>query len=99
MCADAESCRWVSLYSISIQTFECQFDQCEGRKGQQMAGHKGGRAQAGHGGRAGGLLRQADALLADSDWEHEPGVRFRTAYLAALRGAGAMIALTGADRA
>ncbi|MFD3747563.1 SAV_6107 family HEPN domain-containing protein [Nocardia sp. NPDC058633] len=64
-----------------------------------MAGHNDGRQHAGHEGRAGGLLRQADALLTDSAWEHEPGERFRTAYLAALRGAGSMIALTGADRA
>ncbi|KAF0842459.1 SAV_6107 family HEPN domain-containing protein [Nocardia caishijiensis] len=64
-----------------------------------MAGHNDGRAHAGHDGRAGGLLRQADALLTDSAWEHEPGERFRTAYLAALRGAGAVIALAGADRA
>ncbi|MFC4123538.1 SAV_6107 family HEPN domain-containing protein [Nocardia rhizosphaerae] len=64
-----------------------------------MAGRNDGRDHAGHDGRAGGLLRQADALLTDSAWEHEPGERFRTAYLAALRGAGAMIALSGADRA
>ncbi|GAB4587517.1 hypothetical protein Ntsu_53490 [Nocardia sp. IFM 10818] len=31
--------------------------------------------------------------------EKEPAERFRTAYLAALRGAGAVLALTGADRA
>lgn len=64
-----------------------------------MAGRNDSRGHASHDGRAGGLLRQADSLLTDSAWENDPAERFRTAYLAALRGAGAVIALTGADRA
>ncbi|WP_067699172.1 SAV_6107 family HEPN domain-containing protein [Nocardia jejuensis] len=52
-----------------------------------------------HTGRAGELLRRADGLLRDSAGEPDPAERFRVAYLAALRGAGAMLALTGADRA
>ncbi|WP_232851901.1 SAV_6107 family HEPN domain-containing protein [Nocardia acididurans] len=53
----------------------------------------------GHPGRAGELLRRADGLLMQSAGEKDPAERFRTAYLAALRGAGAVLALTGADRA
>lgn len=52
-----------------------------------------------HPGRAGELLRRADGLLMQSAGEKDPSERFRTAYLAALRGAGAVLALTGADRA
>ncbi|MEU0541515.1 SAV_6107 family HEPN domain-containing protein [Nocardia sp. NPDC005978] len=52
-----------------------------------------------HPGRAGELLRRADGLLMEAAGEHDPTERFRTAYLAALRGAGAVLALTGADRA
>ncbi|WP_405498093.1 SAV_6107 family HEPN domain-containing protein [Nocardia sp. NBC_00511] len=52
-----------------------------------------------HPGRAGELLRKADGLLMQSEGERDPAERFRTAYLAALRGAGAVLALTGADRA
>ncbi|MFE3194471.1 SAV_6107 family HEPN domain-containing protein [Nocardia sp. NPDC059240] len=53
----------------------------------------------GHPGRAGELLRKADGLLAEAQGEPDPAERFRVAYLAALRGAGAVLALTGADRA
>lgn len=52
-----------------------------------------------HPGRAGGLLDRADGLLLRAAGESDPRERFRTAYLAALRGAGAVLALTGADRA
>ncbi|UGT41012.1 hypothetical protein LTV02_34460 [Nocardia yamanashiensis] len=52
-----------------------------------------------HSGRAADLLRKADNLLIQSAGEKDPAERFRTAYLAALRGAGAVLALTGADRA
>ncbi|MCX4095247.1 SAV_6107 family HEPN domain-containing protein [Nocardia sp. alder85J] len=50
-------------------------------------------------GRAGGLLDRADGLLLQAGAEPDPQERFRTAYLAALRGAGAVLALTNADRA
>lgn len=50
-------------------------------------------------GRAGKLLERADGLLMQAAGERDPRERFRTAYLAALRGAGAVIALTGADAA
>ncbi|MEU7633913.1 SAV_6107 family HEPN domain-containing protein [Nocardia sp. NPDC049220] len=50
-------------------------------------------------GRAGKLLLRADGLLMQAQGERDPRERFRTAYLAALRGAGAVIALTGADAA
>ncbi|AYF75587.1 hypothetical protein D7D52_18955 [Nocardia yunnanensis] len=50
-------------------------------------------------GRAGDLLRKADGLLMQARGETDPAERFRTAYLAALRAAGAVLALTGADRA
>ncbi|WP_280448653.1 SAV_6107 family HEPN domain-containing protein [Nocardia brasiliensis] len=50
-------------------------------------------------GRAGKLLKRADGLLMQAAGERDPRERFRTAYLAALRGAGAVIALTGADNA
>lgn len=53
----------------------------------------------GRSGRAGGLLDRADGLLLQAAAESDPRERFRTAYLAALRGAGAVLALTGADRA
>ncbi len=53
----------------------------------------------GRSGRAGNLLDRADGLLLQSAAEPDPRERFRTAYLAALRGAGAVLALTGADRA
>lgn len=53
----------------------------------------------GHPGRAGDLLRKADGLLLEAQGERDPAERFRIAYLAALRGAGAVLALTGADRA
>src|SRR6266702_559808 len=53
----------------------------------------------GRSGRAGGLLDRADGLLLQAAAEPDPRERFRTAYLAALRGAGAVLALTGADRA
>ncbi|MBF6239547.1 SAV_6107 family HEPN domain-containing protein [Nocardia otitidiscaviarum] len=49
-------------------------------------------------GRAGELLRRADGLLIQAAGEGDPAERFRTAYLAALRGAGAVLALTGVDR-
>ncbi|WP_235748224.1 SAV_6107 family HEPN domain-containing protein [Nocardia coffeae] len=52
-----------------------------------------------HPGRAGGLLDRADGLLLQAAAEPDSRERFRTAYLAALRGAGAVLALTGADRA
>ncbi|MFI9505572.1 SAV_6107 family HEPN domain-containing protein [Nocardia sp. NPDC052566] len=48
-------------------------------------------------GRAGTLLKRADGLLMQAAGEPDPRERFRTAYLAALRGAGAVLALTGAD--
>ncbi len=50
-------------------------------------------------GRAGMLLRRADGLLMEAAGERDPRERFRGAYLAALRGAGAVLALTGADTA
>ncbi|MCX0274330.1 SAV_6107 family HEPN domain-containing protein [Nocardia zapadnayensis] len=50
-------------------------------------------------GRAGMLLRRADGLLMEAAGEQDPRERFRVAYLAALRGAGAVLALTGADTA
>ncbi|MQY21300.1 SAV_6107 family HEPN domain-containing protein [Nocardia macrotermitis] len=53
----------------------------------------------GHAGRASGLLDKADGLLLQAAAEPDPRERFRTAYLGALRGAGAVLALTGADRA
>jgi hypothetical protein len=53
----------------------------------------------GRSGRAGSLLDRADGLLLQAAAETDPRERFRTAYLAALRGAGAVLALTGADRA
>ena len=55
--------------------------------------------QQGHPGRAGQLLKRADGLLMEAAGEHDPRERFRTAYLAALRGAGAVLAFTGADAA
>ncbi|MBB5917979.1 hypothetical protein BJY24_006891 [Nocardia transvalensis] len=61
-----------------------------------MAGRIG---YPGRSGRAGGLLDRADGLLLQSTAEGDPRERFRTAYLAALRGAGAVLAITGADRA
>jgi hypothetical protein len=45
------------------------------------------------------LLDRADVLLLQAAAEADPRERFRTAYLAALRGAGAVLAVTGADRA
>ncbi len=53
----------------------------------------------GRSGRAGGLLDRADVLLVQAAAEPDPRERLRTAYLAALRGAGAVLAFTGADRA
>ncbi|MFQ6393858.1 SAV_6107 family HEPN domain-containing protein [Nocardia sp. KC 131] len=50
-------------------------------------------------GRAGKLLKKADGLLMQAAGEEDPRERFRTAYLAALRGAGAVLAFTGADAA
>lgn len=50
-------------------------------------------------GRAGILLQRADGLLMEAAGESDPSERFRVAYLAALRGAGAVLALTGADTA
>lgn len=41
------------------------------------------------------LLREADRALLDAEWEVEPEQRFTAAYLAALRGAAAMLALRG----
>jgi hypothetical protein len=54
---------------------------------------------AGQPGRAGKLLKKADGLLMQAAGEKDPRERFRTAYLAALRGAGAVLAFTGADAA
>nr|WP_280414015.1 SAV_6107 family HEPN domain-containing protein [Nocardia carnea] len=45
------------------------------------------------------LLQRADGLLMEAAGENDPSERFRVAYLAALRGAGAVLALTGADTA
>ncbi|MET9491556.1 MULTISPECIES: SAV_6107 family HEPN domain-containing protein [unclassified Nocardia] len=59
----------------------------------------GSNQRPAHPGRAGELLRRADGLLMQAAGEQDPPERFRTAYLAALRGAGAVLALTGADRA
>src|SRR5437899_13079562 len=53
----------------------------------------------GRSGRAGGLLDRAERMLLQASAEPDPRERFRTAYLAALRGAGAVLAFTGADRA
>ncbi len=50
-------------------------------------------------GKAGILLDKADGLLLQAAGERDPRERFRTAYLAALRGAGAVLACTGADAA
>ncbi|BAD56601.1 MULTISPECIES: SAV_6107 family HEPN domain-containing protein [Nocardia] len=50
-------------------------------------------------GKAGMLLEKADGLLMAAAGERDPRERFRTAYLAALRGAGAVLAHTGADAA
>ncbi|WP_228000898.1 SAV_6107 family HEPN domain-containing protein [Nocardia australiensis] len=50
-------------------------------------------------GRAGKLLQKADGLLMQAAGEEDPRERFRTAYLAALRGAGSVLAFTGADAA
>ncbi|WP_245662369.1 SAV_6107 family HEPN domain-containing protein [Nocardia vermiculata] len=50
-------------------------------------------------GRAGGLLDRADAMVLHAWAETDPCERLRTAYLAALRGAGAVLAATGADHA
>ncbi|WP_228539795.1 SAV_6107 family HEPN domain-containing protein [Nocardia sp. XZ_19_385] len=55
--------------------------------------------QPGQPGRAGKLLKRADGLLMEAAGEEDPRERFRTAYLAALRGAGAVLAFTGADAA
>ncbi|WP_216897230.1 SAV_6107 family HEPN domain-containing protein [Nocardia alni] len=52
-----------------------------------------------HPGRAGGLLDRAEAMLLEASGDPDPRERLRAAYLAALRGAGAVLALTGADRA
>ncbi|MGK8465754.1 SAV_6107 family HEPN domain-containing protein [Nocardia cyriacigeorgica] len=59
----------------------------------------GRNVHPGRPGRAGMLLRRADGLLMEAAGEHDPRERFRTAYLAALRGAGAVLAATGADAA
>jgi hypothetical protein len=53
----------------------------------------------GRSGRAGGLLDRAERMLLQASAEPDPRERFRAAYLAALRGAGAVLAFTGADRA
>ncbi|WP_245921410.1 SAV_6107 family HEPN domain-containing protein [Nocardia nova] len=50
-------------------------------------------------GRAGGLLDRADTMVQQAWAEPDPRERLRSAYLAALRGAGAVLAATGADRA
>ncbi|MBO0856151.1 MAG: hypothetical protein J2P18_20570 [Nocardia sp.] len=50
-------------------------------------------------GRAGALLDRADTMVTGAWAESDPRERFRAAYLAALRGAGAVLAATGADRA
>ncbi|MCP2293427.1 SAV_6107 family HEPN domain-containing protein [Nocardia amikacinitolerans] len=55
--------------------------------------------QPGQPGKAGKLLKKADGLLMQAAGETDPRERFRTAYLAALRGAGAVLAFTGADAA
>ncbi|WP_067849050.1 SAV_6107 family HEPN domain-containing protein [Nocardia lijiangensis] len=55
--------------------------------------------QSGQPGKAGKLLKKADGLLMEAAGEADPRERFRTAYLAALRGAGAVLAFTGADAA
>lgn len=44
---------------------------------------------------ASALLRQARAALAEARWEEEPSERFAASYLAALRGAAAMLAMRG----
>ncbi|RMI29118.1 SAV_6107 family HEPN domain-containing protein [Nocardia stercoris] len=59
----------------------------------------GRMAHPGRSGRAGGLLDRAEVLLVQAAAEPDPRERLRTAYLAALRGAGAVLAFTGADRA
>ncbi|WP_082468838.1 SAV_6107 family HEPN domain-containing protein [Sciscionella sediminilitoris] len=41
------------------------------------------------------LLREADRALLEAEWEAEPTGKFTSAYLAALRGAAAMLALRG----
>ncbi|MEV0030983.1 SAV_6107 family HEPN domain-containing protein [Nocardia sp. NPDC050793] len=55
--------------------------------------------QPGQPGKAGKLLKKADGLLMQAAAETDPRERFRTSYLAALRGAGAVLAFTGADAA
>ena len=42
-----------------------------------------------------GLFTQAENGLATAELEHDPAQRFATAYLAALRGAAALLALRG----
>jgi hypothetical protein len=78
--------------SVSAHTMGRARD-CEGRL---MSGRIEGVGQPG---RAGKLLKKADGLLMQAAGEEDPRERFRTAYLAALRGAGAVLAFTGADAA
>lgn len=53
---------------------------------------------AGQHARPGPLLQRADRLLMDAAGEDDPGERFLAAYLAALRGAAAVLAATEATR-
>ncbi|QIS10933.1 SAV_6107 family HEPN domain-containing protein [Nocardia arthritidis] len=61
-----------------------------------MSGRNGHPGQPG---RASKLLERADGMLMQAAGERDPRERFRSAYLAALRGAGAVLAFTGADAA
>ena len=53
---------------------------------------------AGQHARPGPLLQRADRLLMDAAGEDDPGERFLAAYLAALRGAAAVLAATESTR-
>src|SRR5690348_1600226 len=92
-----ETCWGGSLYSISIETFECPFDPSRSVRRPAGLGVRvlevpmSGRIE--RPGRAGQLLKRADGLLMQAAGERDPCERLRTAYLAALRGAGAVLAV------
>ncbi|WP_368076961.1 SAV_6107 family HEPN domain-containing protein [Rhodococcus sp. SGAir0479] len=59
----------------------------------------GGRSRRGALVRAGALLRRADGLLSESVGAGAPAERFRCAYLAALKGAAAVLAASEGQQA